>query len=437
MTNLWESGATLPVTSSAGAETIAMRNTHMKIAILALLLATAGFAHAASVMLTVENHDEIRRSHAVAVFPASLLGTDTVPGTMTATMEGGHPVAVQVDDLNGDGVADEACMVLDMPPLSARVVTINTALPWDGLSNAEARIGWRYENYAVMETDRIVYGLYGIFASHFVGGLQWDCYGKRPEAWGLSFDRLLGVDYHTDNDVAVDFLTVGNTLSLGGLIVGDGRPLHGITARYEQKVLCSGPVRAGIQMDIHDFVTPGDNNNAPYGGKYEGTAQYFVYEHNDFIDARVKLLRTEFHAANSEQNEYFGSGVRRIGDGEEFRRDAMLGFVSVWGQLEGVIGKTGLAVMFPPTQFRGWREMDGDENAHAFFIGPAMEVGKPVEYRLRMVGVWQYGGMANELTFGSHVEDLASRFNRPLTITPTITATPTTTTPPPTTTATP
>ncbi len=361
-------------------------------------------ATAIEVSLQVTNPMDSDRPHAAVVAPASLLGDAIAPGSMTARLAHGQTIPAQADDLDGDGVADEIAMVLDLRSAEAITVTIDTAAAWEGESLADARIGWRYENYAVLDTDRIAYGLYGVFSSHFVGGLQWDCYGKRPEAWKLCLDELESINYHEDNPVAVDFLLVGNTLALGGLILGDGRPLHGQTAQYTQKLIASGPVRAGLQVDIADFTTPA-------GGKYQATARYFIYAHNDFIDARVEI-RPE-----TAKDECFGAGVRSYQDQKQFLAAANSGILAVWGQQQTIIGEGGLAVIFPPAQFNSWTERNSDEDGYAVFLRPSMAGQTEVEHRLRLVGVWEHGGIANADTFVSHLQDLAARFHQPVTVT--------------------
>ena len=40
-----------------------------------------------------------------------------------------------------------------------------------------------------------------------------------------------------------------------------------------------------------------------------------------------------------------------------------------------------------------------------------------VEHRLRLVGVWEHGGIANAETFISHIQGLADRFHQPASVT--------------------
>ncbi len=376
----------------------------MRTGILVLIGATIAatrMVSAAPVLLHVTNPMPTPRDSAVVVAPAELLGIACSPGAMTANVAGRKAFPVQADDLDGDGVADEISMVLDLPAKVTLTVSVDPDKPWDGESFTDARIGWRYDDYAVLDTDRAAYGLYGVFSSHFKGCLQWDCYGKRPGAWGLSLDALDGVNYHEDNDVAVDFLLVGHTLALGGVILGDGRPVHGENATYRQSVICTGPVRGGIRVEVLDFATPA-------GGRYELTAQYFVYAHNGFLDARYELRPLEGRA------ERFGAGIRRFAEPRHLLRDATEGILAIWGAQEGIIGEAGLGVIFSPIRFQRWIDREGEEDGHAFFLSPALANQETVEYAMRYVGVWEHGGVATGETFIPHLQELAERFHQPV-----------------------
>lgn len=367
-------------------------------------LAALGPASATPVNIALTNPLPTARPNAVVVASAEVLGVACAPGAMTANVAGRRAFPLQADDLDGDGAADEISMVLDLPAQTSVTVTVHPDLPWQEESFTDARIGWRYENYAVLDTDRVAYGLYGVFSSHFKGCLQWDCYGKRPEAWGLSLDALDGVNYHDDNDVAVDYLIVGHTLALGGVILGDGRPVHGENATYQQSVICTGPVRGGIRVEVVDFTTPA-------GGRYELTARYFIYAHNDFLDVRYQLRPLEG------KPERFGAGIRGFSQPGQFLRSPTEGILATWGPQEGIIGEAGLAVIFSPTRFQAWTDRTGEEDGHAFFLNPPLQGREKVEYAMRYVGVWEHGGVAAKETFISHLQELAERFHQPVSVT--------------------
>jgi len=365
------------------------------ICLLACLAALAA-AGAETVTLTVSNPLDATRPDAICVGPASLLG-DVAPGAYMGVTRAGAPVAVQVDDLDADGAADELVMVLDLPPAGEMTVWVDTSRAWPGADFADVRTSWRYDDYAALDTDRMGFGLYGIFAPHGdAGRLQWDLYGKRPEAWRLSLDALEGVNYHEDNPVAVDYLLVGTSMALGGPIIGEARPASGENGQFEYRAICNGPVRAGLQVRVTGWATPA-------GGSYDATIRYFVYAHHDFLDARFDIAtRTPCPGA-------FGLGVRRLPHPDVFLGSSDAGILALMGQQPGIIGRTGLAVVFDPASFLRWGvQADGDD-AYVVRLRPAPNG----TYRAWLVGVWEHGGIATPDSFADHINGLAARFGVP------------------------
>ena len=371
--------------------------------IVACILAFAATAWAETVTLTVTNPLDRARPDAICVGPASLLGTDVAPGAYTGASSNGQKVAVQVDDLDADGAADEFVMVLDLAANQALPIWVDLATPWDGPDRADVRLSWRYEGYAALETDVMAAGLYGIFApAGFAASLQWDVYGKRPDARGLSLDALEGVDYHEDNPIAVDYLLVGNSMGLGGPIIGKGRPLVSENGDYTYRELCNGPVRAGLEVRVTGWGTPA-------GGLYDATINYIACAGHDVIDADFAL--TERKPCDGR----FGLGVRRIPHPELFLGDDDAGVLAVMGQQEGIVGKTGLAVVFDPEQFLRWGVESDETDAYMVYLSPVESDGSEV-YHARLAGVWSEAGIATEEAMREHVNDLALRLNEPVTV---------------------
>ncbi len=369
--------------------------------IAACLVAIAATAMAETVTLTVTNPLDETRPGAICVGPASLLGDDVRPGAYTAASSNGQMVALQVDDLDADGRADEFATVLDLRPLQTASLWVDLAKPWSGRDGADVRLSWRYEGYAALETDRMAAGLYGIYApTGFTPSLQWDVYGKRPNAWRLSLDELESVNYHADNPVAVDYLLVANSMGLGGPTIGSGRPVAITNGDYTYRVLCNGPVRAGLEVRVTDWGTPA-------GGLYDATIGYVVYAGHDFIDATFALTEREA------SDEDFGLGVRRISHVEAFVGDEEAGVLGVMGRQDGIVAKTGLAVLFEPQRFLRWGVEDEPTDAYMIYLSPDAEGGAEI-YRARLLGIWSEGGVANEHTMPRHLLDLAARMNQPV-----------------------
>lgn len=367
---------------------------------IACIVAFVGVAGAETVTLEVANPLDKDRPGAVCVGDASLLGDDVREGAYVGASADGEKIAVQVDDLDGNGVADQLAMVLDLRAGATTSVWVDLARPWNGPDRADVRLSWRYEGYAALDTNLMGFGLYGIYAPlNFPPSLQWDLYGKRPEAHGLSLDALEDVNYHEDNPVAVDFLLVGNTMGLGGPIIGNSRPLRGENGEYTYRELCNGPVRAGFEVKVSDWATDA-------GGLYDATVHYFVYAGHDFIDAGFEIVPRQECAGK------FGVGVRRIPTPDVFLGDDDEGVLAVMGQQEGVVGKTGLALAFDPEHFARWGISQNDDSWIAY-LDP-IEGANRGFYRARLIGVWSEGGVADEETVLPHVLDLADRFQAPV-----------------------
>lgn len=368
------------------------------------LAVAAGTARAQKATLTVTNPLDRARPDAICIGPASLLGEHARPGAYTGVTETGETVAVQVDDIDGTGTPDEFVMVLDLDAGASRTIWVDLGRPWEGSSRVDVRTSWRWEGYAALETELQAFGLYGIYAPlDFPPSLQWDLYGKRPEARGLSLDALEPVDYHEDNPVAVDYLLVGQSLGLGGPILGKGRPCHGENGSYVYREICDGPVRAGLEVVVTGWSTPS-------GGSHHARIHYFVYAGHDFIDAGWTLMPPAGAGDN------FGVGIRRIQHPEMFLSSDREGILATLGQQEGIIGLTGLAVIFEPDRFLRWGVLSDGGDSYVVYLTPEGQEDRSF-YRTRLVGLWSESGIATAETSAEHLRDLAQRQHNPVTIT--------------------
>lgn len=378
--------------------------------VLICALVIADIAGAQRITLEITNPLDQDRPSAICLGQAPLLAPGVSPGAYEGTLSDGTVIPVQLDDVDGNGIADELVVVLDLPSAGTVDLWVDAQRPWTGASWTDARTSWRWDGYAALETDRMGFGLYGIFApAGFPPALQWDLYGKRPEAWGLSLDALEGVDYHSDNEVAVDFLLVGNSMGLGGPTIGETRPVHDVNATYEYRAISRGPVRSGLEVVVSDWQTA-------RGGSYLATIRYFVYAHHDFIDAGFTL-----RPAVSAPDGPFGVGLRRIPTPDVFLGSEREGILAVMGQQPGIIGKTGMAVLFDPKRFARWGVRSAEDDSYVVHLDgterPSVEAGESESfYRTRLVAVWSEGGIADEETMVPHCRDLAMRFQHPVTV---------------------
>lgn len=180
-------------------------------------------------------------------------------------------------------------------------------------------------------------------------------------------------------------------------MIGPSRPIAGVNANQSCRVLCNGPVRAGLEVTVTDWATP--------MGVVNARVRYLVYAHHDFIEARFTLDLPRRDA------DEFGLGVRRIPHPDAFLGSAEEGILGVMGQQPGIIGRTGLGLIFAPDDFVRWDVMTGDEDAYVARL--RTDNGA---CRAWLVGVWEHGGLAGVEGFVPHLRNLARRFNNPVTI---------------------
>ena len=81
------------------------------------------------------------------------------------------------------------------------------------------------------------------------------------------------------------------------------------------------------------------------------------------------------------------------------------------GQQEGIVGRTGLAIIFGPARFLRWEVRANEDDAYV--VRMSSDDG---HYRAWLVGVWSEGGIARATTFTRHLRDLAARFAAPVSI---------------------
>lgn len=382
-----------------------------RLTICCLILALAAtFAAAEQMTMTVTNPADSAVRNPVITIPASQIGYDLPVRTMTAVMPDGTKIPAQLDDLDGDGIADEFSLVVGsaepciLQPGERVQVTLHLETPWEGASFADARESWRFDRYAALDCTEIAYGLYGEYGpGEFAKGLQWDCYAKRPAMKGLCLDDLADVNYHNDNPVAVDIFLVGNSFGLGGLIMGDTRPLHGKNATYTQTVVADGPVRGCLRVDVEDFTT--------LGGEYDMTIFYSLYAHNWFID-------TEVHVAPSgPADEMLGVGMRKYGAVSEFLADENAGILAQWGNQDGIIGQAGLAVLFQPQHFGQFSWRGGEDDAYVVHLAPSPQGKSDLVHNFRLLEIWSEDTAFADAPVADHfmsrIKSMAAAFNTP------------------------
>lgn len=373
-----------------------------------ILTLAASFAAAEQMTVTITNPGPSAIRNPVVTIPASEIGSDLPPRSMTAEMPDGTKIPAQLDDLDGDGIADEFAMVIagddpyTLKAVESLDVTVYLETPWTGESMADARESWRFDRYAALDCTEIAYGLYGEYGpGDFAKGLQWDIYAKRPSMKGLCLDALTDINYHNDNPVAVDILQVSNSFGLGGPIMGETRPVDGVNTTYTQKVISSGPARAYLRVDVEDFKT--------LAGSYDMTLLYSIYAHNWFIDVDATIT------PQGTAGELFGVGIRKYGDVTQFLADPLDGILAEWGNQDGIVGQAGLAVLFHPGNFDHFAWRGEEDDGYVVYLKPAADRSDPIEHNFRLVGIWSEDTAFAEApvaeNYMSRIKLMAASFN--------------------------
>src|SRR5256885_4701628 len=207
---------------------------------------------------------EVRR-----VAPDFKPGAAIVTATDAATLEEDAGVlqtqelASQMDDLDGDGKADELAFQIDLSPRQTRIVTISYG--------EEARI-WRLRGDYPQRTNAIF--------SRKIEGLGWeseriafrlyfdprnaiDIYGKRRASLQLPIFASPDYVYHQESPLGRDIFRVGDALGIGGVgALVDGKLVRVAEVKERHwRILASGPVRAIVELEYEGWRVAGKSVN--------------------------------------------------------------------------------------------------------------------------------------------------------------------------------
>ena len=263
------------------------------------------------------------------------------PVTCAVVTAQDREIPSQLDDLNGDGVADELAWVMDLPAQGRERLTLTLSaadaapsypartfaqmLIRDGKKNKHARA----ESLTVPGTSNVYNLIYGhgpMMESELVGYRIYfnqkqtiDPYGKfkqRLELESCSF-------YPTDEQLAAgygdDVLMVGNSCGIGALKGWDGSKathIEPIASRTE-RVVTYGPVRAILEVEVKGW-----NYQET---KLDMTQRYILYAgHRD--------LQIDCFFSQPLQEQTFVAGVQNVMGTETVMESDHQGLVGSWGR---------------------------------------------------------------------------------------------------------
>lgn len=275
--------------------------------------------------------------------------------------EGENEIPSQLDDLNGDGQADEAAFLLDMPAKSKRDITVT-------LSSEKSDKSYPAQVYAQMmlsdkkkkypkiqsltvpgesdvynclhhhgpafESELVAYRIY------FDKRQTVDIYGKSRKGFELAETLFYPTDEHKAKGYGDDVLWVGSTCGAGTLKGWEnGKPAHIIPTLRTECIRAYGPLRTVVDVIDTDWDYQGKNLTM--------TTRYILY--GGHRDARV-----EISFAEPLENETFCTGVINVKNSEHYSDHK--GLIGCWGTdwpagAKDTIGRkletVGLAVCIP------------------------------------------------------------------------------------------
>lgn len=275
--------------------------------------------------------------------------------------EGTTEIPSQLDDLNGDGKADEAAFLLDMPAKSKRNITVTLSAEksdktYPAQVYAQMMLSDKKKKYPkiqsltvpgesdvynclhhhgpAFESELVAYRIY------FDKRQTVDIYGKSRKGFELAETLFYPTDEHKAKGYGDDVLWVGSTCGAGTLKGWEnGKPAHIIPTLRTECIRSYGPLRTIVDVIDADWE---------YQGKtITMTTRYILY--GGHRDARV-----EVSFAEPLGDETFCTGVINVKNSEHFTDHK--GLIGCWGTdwpagANDTIGRkletVGLAVCIP------------------------------------------------------------------------------------------
>lgn len=275
--------------------------------------------------------------------------------------EGTTEIPSQLDDLNGDGKADEAAFLLDIPAKSKRNITVTLSAEksdktYPAQVYAQMMLSDKKKKYPkiqsltvpgesdvynclhhhgpAFESELVAYRIY------FDKRQTVDIYGKSRKGFELAETLFYPTDEHKAKGYGDDVLWVGSTCGAGTLKGWEnGKPAHIIPTLRTECIRAYGPLRTVVDVIDADWE---------YQGKtITMTTRYILY--GGHRDARV-----EVSFAEPLGEETFCTGVINVKNSEHFTDHK--GLIGCWGTdwpagANDTIGRkletVGLAVCIP------------------------------------------------------------------------------------------
>ncbi len=248
----------------------------MRALLLFPLLATSAFCSDGikSIKVTVENPTDSARPAANIVLsvaelrkispnfmPGSLVVTCTSAATLNEDLASTDSTELpsQVDDLDGDGTADELAFQIDLGPRQVRVVTIRYGAPdiifrlrKDYPMRTNALFSSKIEGLG-WESEKIAFRVY------FDPRNAVDIYGKRRHSLQLKLYATPEYPYHEESPEGRDIFKVGDAIGIGAVAAwADGKLIRAAEVKDRSwRIVSIGPVRAILEVKYRGWNVAG------------------------------------------------------------------------------------------------------------------------------------------------------------------------------------
>ncbi|HXA00176.1 MAG TPA: DUF4861 family protein [Candidatus Dormibacteraeota bacterium] len=227
-----------------------------------------------NIKIVVTNPSESSRSAANVVIPIAeirKIAPDFKPGAAIVTVSNAssleedaavlqtEELPSQIDDLDGDGKADELAFQVDLAAHQSLIVTISFGdedniwrLRKDYKQRTSALFSKKFEGLG-WESDRIAFRIY------FDSRNAIDIYGKRRPTLQLPLYATPDYVYHMESPEGRDIFRVGDAIGIGavaGMVNGKLVKVADVKER-KWRILASGPVRSIVELEYDGWNTGG------------------------------------------------------------------------------------------------------------------------------------------------------------------------------------
>ncbi len=351
----------------------------------------------AKVSLRVENIAAVERSNDTIIVPTSALNlplTRTEPGNFYVTNQMGEPVLFQVDDLDGDGQADELLVLVSVPAKSVGQYTVyytQSGRAWPQLlryTDATDKPAWESQ----------------VAAFRSYGPMVLDMFDKPATGRTLALRTIYDhrgrqiFNYHRDNSLVMDILHIGATAGLGGPVLRQhDKTIQPTGLKFESVVVASGPVRSVVRMTLE-----------PWEGPFCRILMMRTASIHAFRPETI--VRDEFHVAKLDAPGQLGIGLLKVA-GMQTEAAQAPGRLLQWHNQGDDIGPVGLGLLMKePKQSK---VVDDGVN-RLLLMSDELQYDQKYTIEFRAFGAWGRGGITGDFAAFQKLAENVAQYAEPL-----------------------